>query len=312
MKVAGFIKFILGVSLIGILVSQLDFSLVFTTLSESMVSYLYLVVVFYLLATFFEVLRVYVLLKDFFSFFQVAAVVFIGVFFNNFLPSSAGGDFYKIYSLKKAKVAIEKGVVLVLFDRLMGVLVLVVFGVLYSLINTKIFSGFVNKVEGFTPGISLEYFLIAAGVILLCTYFLRGAIKGYYNKVSSKIEQAIIFLKSFPPERYVIQFSLAACFHLARLFAIYYLVLSLNGYIVWHNIIFLLTIVTLISALPISFGGLGVREGLLAGGLMVFGVEANVAISVALINLSYLWLKALTGAFCLLGVKISAENRKFI
>jgi uncharacterized protein (TIRG00374 family) len=89
-------------------------------------------------------------------------------------------------------------------------------------------------------------------------------------------------------------------FHALRITAIYFLVLCVGGVIAWHQIIFIVSVVAFVSLLPVSIGGLGLREGALAGGLVFMGVDPNAAIAVALFNLLVVWLKAAIGGVLLL------------
>src|SRR5437868_10280324 len=61
------------------------------------------------------------------SFPRVAGLFFIGMFYNQFLPGGTGGDIIKIYLLLKETPDKKAGALLaVLFDRLIGLLALVV------------------------------------------------------------------------------------------------------------------------------------------------------------------------------------------
>jgi uncharacterized membrane protein YbhN (UPF0104 family) len=51
---------------------------------------------------------------------------------------------------------------------------------------------------------------------------------------------------------------------------------------------------------PVSIGGLGIREGTLVGMLVAAGTNLQLAISLSLVYLLVLWLSALPGALVLL------------
>jgi len=59
-------------------------------------------------------------------------------------------------------------------------------------------------------------------------------------------------------------------------------------------------IVFVAAMLPISLGGLGVREGVLVGLLIAFGADRQLAIGLSLLYLFVLWLSTLPGAAVLL------------
>jgi uncharacterized membrane protein YbhN (UPF0104 family) len=62
----------------------------------------------------------------------------------------------------------------------------------------------------------------------------------------------------------------------------------------------IIPIVFISAMLPISLGGLGVRESALVGLMLVFGVDKQLAIGLSLLYLFTLWLSTLPGALVLL------------
>lgn len=67
-------------------------------------------------------------------------------------------------------------------------------------------------------------------------------------------------------------------------------------------LVFLLSVplIILISLLPISFGGLGVREGMTVFVFSMAGVPKDTALSVSLVYLSVIYLVSLIGGFFLI------------
>ncbi|MFA7173565.1 MAG: lysylphosphatidylglycerol synthase transmembrane domain-containing protein, partial [Kiritimatiellia bacterium] len=65
------------------------------------------------------------------SYQRVAVMYWCGMFFNSFLPSNIGGDFYKGYLLVKGSGGgLTKAAITMLLDRLINLSVLVVIGIL--------------------------------------------------------------------------------------------------------------------------------------------------------------------------------------
>ena len=67
--------------------------------------------------------------------------------------------------------------------------------------------------------------------------------------------------------------------------------------------------VFLASSLPISIGGLGVREGTLVAIMITFGVNPQIAINLSLIYLIVLWLSSLPGSLVML---INNNSRNYV
>lgn len=290
------IKLSIGLLLIGFMLTQLSFKELGNTLAAVDVPTFAIAAVFFLGAALFEVLRLYVLLRSYCSLFETFKLVFIGLFFNNFLPTNIGGDVYKAITLKNHQVEIERAITYILFDRIIGMLILLVTGLVYLFFSTDKLIHLLSLVT--LPGDTSIFLFAFLGLLLLGTlvFLLRDRLRNLYISLRAKFQKIGLVASEFNTQTLVAQSLLAFFYHALRLFAIYFVILSLNEQLAWHGLIFVLTTVAIVSALPISIGGLGVREGALASGLVFLGITKNIAISVALINLLYLWIKAFIGA----------------
>lgn len=305
-----FVKVFVGVGLVVLLLRQINLENLANTLLQTDLSFFSVAIAFFGLAALFEIIRLYILVGSYVGFFESVRLVFLGFFFNSFLPTNIGGDAYKIYLLKDREIGVDKAIALIAFDRMIGLFVLMSLGLIYTLFNLQIFYPIFEKAT--LPVINPVFYMLLTGIVILVIslIYLNRRFTNFIEVVVKKTRSILRVLNEFPPARYWLQISITLIYHLVRVLAIYFIVLSLNGEVVWHNIIFVLSFVALISALPISFGGLGVREGALTGGLVLLGVAPAVAVGVALINLFYIWLKALIGAFFYLGAGLNKSHKQ--
>ena len=75
------------------------------------------------------------------------------------------------------------------------------------------------------------------------------------------------------------------------------LVRSLGGSARFGDLLVVVALSVLASALPISPAGLGVQEGVLAGCLVLLGIAPSAAVAIALLNRSFIWLLAAIGGW---------------
>lgn len=177
--------------------------------------------------------------------FELLRAYFMGMYANMFLPSIIGGDAVKAYLISK-KTGLRKSVSSIFLERYNGLLALL----FISLFSTLAFSKFFN-------------IYIVAGVALinifsvLSVYMLKLKPFQKYTKLKNFCNDIIRFHKS----RFFMPVSLLSLFVQAIVIAIYILAGFMLGLKI--NIIYYLAfipIINLISFLPISFNGIGVRE----------------------------------------------------
>lgn len=194
---------------------------------------------------------------------------FIGLFFNNILPGSLGGDIVKVYSISRLERKGREGLAATFVDRFAGFFVLSLFSVCSSiyLLSSPIIAG-----GGMRRSMSL-YVLIVFAVFLMSLVFL------FSRRVSTFIYEVILArLNPFGLRDKIRE--IHGFFHLYRdngalAFRVLAVSILIQGFRVFVHylcaraigfdidfIYFLLFVplIAMVAAVPISFGGLGVRE----------------------------------------------------
>jgi len=199
-----------------------------------------------------------------------AAMYWSGMFFNSFLPSTIGGDFCKGYQLVKGcGGGAGLAAVTILLDRLISFSVLIMIGILAFCISFGYYLAAALAAAGFLLTVRLVHGLARkervseatrlAGFLLALALFFRD-----YRRCAAAFAAALLA-----------QGLKISC----HIFLIRALGLDLAVSSVWYVI----PVFGVVSVLPISFGGIGIREtaALAIAGPLAIVAEELVALSLA-------------------------------
>ena len=193
----------------------------------------------------------------------------LGMFYNLFLPGSISGDAYKVIILtRKYKVPYKKTTAAVLLDRFSGLLGL---GLLLAVYGTIVLDN------------ALYSTVLIAGAIL-AVGLLFFATKWYFKD----------FIPSFFSTLFLgllVQASQVVCAYLIMA------ALGIPGHVTEYIFIFLVSSVA--SVLPLTVGGLGIREVVFLEGAKYFGLTESVSV---IISLLFYVITLVTSAFGVLYV----------
>jgi len=176
----------------------------------------------------------------------------LGMFYNLFLPGGIGGDAYKIYLLQKNyKTGTGKLFGAVLTDRFSGMAVLVILALILFAF----------------PGIPIDYHRWSLAVIPL-------VIIGFY-----------FFMRWFYPHFlgiYPITMLYSFGVQLTQLICVCLISLALGNtdFMLFYLLIFLIS--SIVAVLPVSIGGMGLRELSFLYGAEFLGIDVNLAIAISL------------------------------
>lgn len=132
------LKLLISGSLLGYIFVTNDFSKITSLISNANLNYLLLSILFVILNYVFSSIRwYYLLLEKRPSLIYLTKLYFVGSFFNNFLPTSIGGDAYKIYKLGEKLESKTDAFTATFLERFLGMFALVII----SLYGYLTFSG---------------------------------------------------------------------------------------------------------------------------------------------------------------------------
>ncbi|MBI3138547.1 MAG: flippase-like domain-containing protein [Sphingobacteriales bacterium] len=184
---------------------------------------------------------------------ETIRLYWLGMFYNLFLPGSISGDAYKVILLtKKFGVPYRDTTAAVLLDRFSGLLGLGLLLALYS---------FMVPLPAAYPG----GLTAAAGLSLPAFYFI---LKKYFPKFAPGFRPGLL---------------LGILVQLAQVICIYLLMAALDVPASTTAFIFLFLVSSAVSVLPLTIGGLGIRELVFLKGAAYFGMVAETAVLISLL-----------------------------
>jgi uncharacterized membrane protein YbhN (UPF0104 family) len=203
----------------------------------------------------------------------------VGVFFNNFLPSTIGGDAVRVVATARTGVGRAKALAIVFVDRFMGLLALMLFAALGLTASGRLLAR-VPDLYGWVLG-GTALLVLAAALLFLPSGLLArvpravafqgkgGALAGAFGW--SLLMQGLVVLNWY---------LLARALHVTIPLAAFFLIVPLALFVMM---------------LPVSINAIGVRENVWAFFLVAFGAPAAVGVALAWLDYGLVLLQALVG-----------------
>ncbi len=263
-------------------------------------------------------LRWWLLLRSqsiFIDFFAAVRLHFLGLFYNNFMPSSVGGDLVRAWYVTRHTDKKFEAALSVFVDRLIGLLsTLIIAAFFYTLFlrgrhditvaSDENRGGFLNSVAEYKW---LLFGVLAVPAMIFCSLLLHSRGRALLNKAwadvrklsssgMKKFKNAIVIYCSKPLTILVV-FGLTIFLQLLTVTGFWFLGLNLGieASIKYYYVFFTLTWV--LGAVPVSIGGAVVVEGTLAYMFIHFAnVGKDAASALALCQRAIWMLASLAGA----------------
>lgn len=231
------------------------------------------------------------------TFRQIWPSYYLGVFFNNLLPSIFGGDLARTARLYAAGMGGSALVSSAFVDRALGLAAVISMGVLALLFAP---AGFENQLAlgVFGLGVLALLPMVLIAVLPRLTKLLDAGFGSRWPRLHA-------VLSCFPryrsaPGLILSAFGLSVLNQLLVVLVLLMLAPGLGVHLPVFQFMVVLMLVFLVSSLPISLGGLGAREGAMMSLLLPLGVDAASVLALSMAYLLVLWSCTLPGAFMLL------------
>ena len=217
-----------------------------------------------------------------------------GMFFSNFLPSTVGGDgyrMYKVFSINRSKAG---AVIPVVVERLSGILALVFLGFVSAVISFRHYGDEVSKI-----GLLFGFIGTVASILSVILVFNRK-FQMWFKKLSlipEKVKNIVEYLNEYRRNRSkLIQCAIISILFYLFLFSYRYILLYAVGATCSFSSLVVVTMLsTLIANLPISINGIGLLDGSFIYLISTFGVGYEAAITFMLLQ------RTLTSGISLVG-----------
>jgi glycosyltransferase 2 family protein len=216
-----------------------------------------------------------------FRFARLRNYYFIAVFFNNFLPSSIGGDAYRVYKTYQTAVSKAAAILAVVSERLTGIIALVILG---------FFGGVVVWFQSQTRQHEVEMVLAIFGAVMtgsiLMLLFSKPIAARFatHPKFPQKIKILLQHLGDYrrhPRETYLVVF-VSFLFHVFTFFWMMMLIWAVGGQLDIFKLMLAVAVSNLVAVLPFSINGIGLMDGSFIYVVSRLGMDFNLALMVML------------------------------
>jgi uncharacterized membrane protein YbhN (UPF0104 family) len=225
---------------------------------------------------------------------RVLPSYYLGVFFNNFLPTAYGGDLARSARLYVSGISGNALVGSAVMDRLLGLAAVIVIGAVALMFSDVEPFGYLAWTVFSGGALAL---LLAAALMALPDW--SRALDSRFGRRWPRLGGLLAgFLRYGKAPRLMLQaFALSLLIQLLVVAVFILLAREAGLSVAALQLVTLLMLVFLVASLPVSLGGLGPREGALLALLLPFGVEASAVLAVSIAYLAVLWASALPGLF---------------
>jgi hypothetical protein len=220
------------------------------------------------------------------SFTKLFLINSIGGFWGLFLPSSLGTDVVRGYYLVKNNSEKSASVSSIFVDRILGMFSLLLLGVVSLLIAGDLIS---NMNIGY-------YFLILFMAALILFYFFQKEETALYLEklflkipfkkftgLLTKLHFSILEYKKHP-KSLLLSFAVTLLVQITRVLTYYFIAIAFNINIPIVYFFLFVPLIMIVIMVPISIGGLGVREGTFITFFTLVGMSMNDAVVISFTN----------------------------
>ncbi len=300
-----FIKTIVSVCLLALVLTRVDFSQAWNQVKNLSLPFIIFALLYYTACQWLSCIRWQVVLNSSGHSAPMSSLLssyFAGMFLNIFLPGALGGDVYRVYRVAKQTKDSEVALVSVFLERFTGLAALSALALL-----------------GLPPAFKLIGRWDIILLFLACVVSLVGAVllissprlliwtepwleKFRLGRVAARFAKIQILLRKFAQHRQALALSMGLSF-LLQLAIVYYHYLvaqQLKIPISYLQLLVFIPIIVVVTLLPISLGGLGLKEGLWVYLFNRIGLTAEQALLLSLVITVLSWLLSLPGLVILL------------
>jgi glycosyltransferase 2 family protein len=242
------------------------------------------------------------------SFTAVIPSYYLGIFSNNFLPTGVGGDLVRILHLQRMNVGMRPLIAATISDRLIGLA-----AVLATALAATSLGGDLNLGQSTRATILGTAIVAAASIWVFATdgfgaFADRLARRFQHTRIRRTILETVQSLHRLRDHKALVGLALGLSVVVQSLITISYYLLARDIGLDQPPWLFfaVIPVVFLVAALPISLGGLGVREGTFVMLMTAAGADRHLAVSVSVAYLAAFWSSTLPGV---LGLLVSRQDR---
>lgn len=288
------VKLAITIAIFYFLLTYIDVSHLFAILAKSHGGYILIAFTAQMISTLLAAYRWRIIMEELHFNERVSFYVrsyFKGTFFNQVLPGSIGGDATRIIDLVRLGYEKRDAFYGVFVDRVVGLVGLLALNLVANIVFEGTFPPWLfNLINVITLGGILGFILM----LNLDQFTFLSKLKGIGLLHRLGLRMAKLYRSRLLLLRHI---AISMVVHLFSVIAIFFLALSVD---VWTDFgVFLVAIppVFLLTIVPISLAGWGVREGAMVGIMMLVGIAQAKILAFSILYGILLILTALPGAW---------------
>lgn len=228
-------------------------------------------------------------------------VTLASMFFGSFTPGTLGGEAYKVYYAQRRVPGLARPIALTVLLRLAGIGATLSLAAAYFAVYPRRVLGAWEQVHLTRPArsaLAAAALLLAAGLgIALASP--RGRELG--RRARAALLEAGRSLREIRPAQAAGLALTSLLNAAARIVYLYLLARTFAPGLFLPDLAPVAAAATLAGVVPVTLGGLGAQEGVLAGGLVLIGMSSPEAVAASLFNRGFLWAAAAAGWVALAG-----------
>jgi glycosyltransferase 2 family protein len=220
------------------------------------------------------------------------SITFLSMFFNQTLPSTIGGDIVRAWAAHRSGAGLGVATNSVIIDRLMALLTLLLFG---------------TATVPYLLTISADNTAVLAIIGIIASGIAGTVFLALLHKLPRTLKRWLIFrglmdlsrtmvLVMCSPRILLHTLGHSLVIHLGIVVVAFFIGRTLDPGANFLDYLAIIPTVILVSSLPISIAGWGVREGAMVVGMGLVGIPANLALAVSLLLGGLFVLAGLVGA----------------
>ncbi len=235
---------------------------------------------------------------------------YLGLLFNQILPTGIAGDVVRTACLHQQGLAAEPLIASAVAERVVGLVVVVVLCVVLWV---------AGRMVNLPPGVGAALVAVTLFMVVALWFFtreksLRMAESLAGSRLGQRRGKGILAVWRLC-RRYAVDVRLMLAVGLATVISVvlnsaayFVLARALGDQTPFGVYMLVVPLAMLAGNLPVSLGGLGVREGALAGLLVAVGVELELAVSLAFLYLAVLWSVTVPAVVVWVGDRLRARR----
>ncbi len=267
-KIKLILKILITLFLFYFLFKKIDSKNFFTIIKHINIYYFFITLLIFLIMQILHTIRWQILLRSKniknIQFLKLLKYHFIGLFFQTFLPSAIGGDFVKAYKLSKDSSQKMEAYSSVIFARLLGLIVFFAAGIIILILNINLFFSFPQHIQLIIISIYTALFI---GILLI---FSKKIYLLFHDLLNFKLwkkfwTKAIEFQNSLNEYKnrknaIIISFFITFFIYLGMVYSNMTIFKTINKNIPISAFYIYTPLIYIITLIPITLNGSGIRE----------------------------------------------------